>query len=81
MRTTLTLDDDVAVALIRLQADRKLSLKQAVNDALRLGLQQMNTPRSRKPFSASRFDLGRCRLGNLDEVAEVLAIAQEESSP
>jgi hypothetical protein len=75
----LTLDDDVAVALRRLLKDRELSLKQAVNDALRLGLQQLNGPILRQPFSTATFDLGRCRVGSLDDVAEVLAIAEEET--
>lgn len=37
MRTTLTLDDDVAVRLERLRRDGH-TLKDAVNDALRAGL-------------------------------------------
>jgi hypothetical protein len=38
MRTTLTLDPDVAQKLKRRMADRKLTLKDAVNQALRAGL-------------------------------------------
>jgi hypothetical protein len=37
MRTTLTLDDDVAVALERLRRAGDASLKDIVNDALRRG--------------------------------------------
>ena len=38
MRTTLTLDPDVARRLKARMADKRLSLKQAVNEALRAGL-------------------------------------------
>ena len=38
MRTTLTLDPDVAEKLKRRMAQKKIPLKQAVNEALRAGL-------------------------------------------
>jgi hypothetical protein len=38
MRTTLTIEPDVARRLKTRMAERKLSLKQAVNEALRAGL-------------------------------------------
>ena len=38
MRTTLTLDDDVAAALARRRAQRGTGLRQEVNDLLRAGL-------------------------------------------
>lgn len=52
MRTTLTLDDDVAVQLDRLQREREQSLKDIVNDALRRGLRAMQMrPKTRKHFA------------------------------
>ena len=51
MRTTLTLDDDVAAALERVRRDRDASLKDVVNDALRRGLNDMTArPKRREPF-------------------------------
>lgn len=48
MRTTLTLDDDVA-ALVRERARRQdLSFKRAVNDALRAGLSRTGVGRPRR---------------------------------
>jgi hypothetical protein len=38
MRTTLTLDDDVAAMLHRVAKERGISFKEAVNTALRAGL-------------------------------------------
>ena len=80
MRTTLSLDDDVAAMLERLRKRQKGSLKQVVNEALRQGLSgqlQKNAPR--KTFATRTVDLGRCRLPSLDNVAEVLAVAEGES--
>lgn len=79
MRTTLTLDADVAALLRRIQQTHGRSLKAVVNDALRQGLRQMITP-SDPPvhYRTPTVDLGRCLVGSLDDVAEVLAVAEDE---
>jgi len=80
MRTTLTLEGDVAALLSRVQKARQTSLKRVVNEALRLGLQQLTaSPRRRKLYRTRPVDLGRCRAGSLDDVSEALAIAEGES--
>ncbi len=79
MRTTLTLDDDVAAALEHIQKTNNLSLKVAVNKALRAGLKELaSTERKGEPFQMKSFDVGRCLIGNLDNIGEVLAIAEGE---
>ena len=42
MRTTLTLDNDVAAVLERLRKSRNASLKELVNEALRRGLKEIS---------------------------------------
>ena len=80
MRTTLTLDDDVAVELERLRKSRDASLKEVVNEALRQGLKQMSTPHRKPTVNPTMpVSLGRCRLNSLDNIAEVLAIAEGDS--
>jgi len=81
VRTTLTLDKDVAAALERLRKARRASLKQVVNEALRQGLGRMASPppAPRRPFRTRAVSLGRCLVGNVDNVAEVLAVAEGES--
>ena len=80
MRTTLTLDKDVAAVIERLRRTRRQSLKRVVNEALREGLKHINAPgEKRRPFRTSSVNLGRCLLGNVDNVAEVLAVAESES--
>jgi len=80
MRTTLTLDDDVAARIERLRKSRKASLKDVVNEALREGLKHLAAPKERRAsFRTEAVDLGRCLLGNVDDVAEALAVAEGES--
>jgi hypothetical protein len=79
MRTTLTLDDDVAAVLERLRKRSGARAKQIVNDALRRGLAQMDAPEpARTPYHTPSTSLGRCLLANLDDIAEVLAVAEGE---
>lgn len=80
MRTTLTLDDDVAAVLTRLQRAQRRPFKELVNEALRQGLKHLTAkPKARKSYRTPAVDLGRCRFGSLDDVAEVLAVAEGES--
>ena len=81
MRTTLTLDDDVAAALEQLRRARGgATFKTLVNDLLREGLKQLRARRIRsEPFRTQSVDLGRLRAGSLDNVADALAIAEGEA--
>ena len=77
MRTTLTLDKDVAIQLERIRRDRGASLKQVVNEAIRQGLRQMSRrARRSQRYRTRTVSLGRCLIGSLDDVAEVLAVAE-----
>jgi len=80
MRTTLTIDDDVAVALERLRRTRDASLKDVVNEALRRGLSDLTTrPKRREPFRTQNVALGRLRLASIDNTSESLAAAEDEA--
>jgi hypothetical protein len=79
VRTTLTLDDDVARLLERTRRRRGGSLKQIINDALRAGLARLEAPRApRKRHATKQVSLGRCLLDNVDDVAEALTVADGE---
>jgi hypothetical protein len=80
MRTTLTIDDDVAATLEQLRGSRDASLKDLVNEALRRGLRDMGTrPKPRKPFRTKSVDAGALLIPNIDNVAEVLAVVEGEA--
>jgi hypothetical protein len=79
MRTTLTIDDDIAAELERLRRSPDASLKELVNDALRRGLRDMaGSPKKRKPFRTRSVDCGRLLIDSIDNIAEVLAFAEGE---
>jgi Arc/MetJ family transcription regulator len=79
MRTTLTLDDDVAVRVQEEQRHRGTSFRDTVNALLRAGLDAPTTRRRpRQPFRTAGFDLGPSRIGSLDNVEDVLARAEGE---
>lgn len=80
MRTTITLEDDVAVSLKRLGKRRGMKFKALVNQVLREGIKGMMAPvKKRSVFRTRSVDLGSCRAANVDNVAEVLAVAEGES--
>ncbi len=79
MRTTLTLDDDVAVQIARLRKERDLNLKDVVNEALRRGLSDMQQPPAkRRPFRTRPIPGVTPVLRNVDNVAEIIALAEGE---
>ncbi len=79
MRTTLTLDDDVAATLERLRRRHRIGLKQLINEALRRGLSDMGRRRGpREPVSTRAVALGRVRVSSIDNIGEALAIVEGE---
>ena len=79
MRTTLTIDDDLAAILDRRRREEDKSLKELVNDALRRGLTDTApTAKSQKPFRTRSVDLGRCLIGEIVSTSEAIAFAEGE---
>jgi hypothetical protein len=73
------LDDDVAAQLRRVLNARRGTFKDVVNEALREGLKQLDRPPPRRTYRTPSVSLGRCLVGNVDDVAEALALAEGES--
>jgi hypothetical protein len=76
VRTTLTLDPDVAIQLERIRRRRGVPLKRVVNDALREGLARLDEPTSTDRFRTRTVSVGRLRLPNLDDVSAALEFAE-----
>lgn len=74
MHTTLTLDPDVAAILEEVRAAGGLSLKAAVNRALRIGLTQLTrSPAVRpEPYRTPEADTGRLLVPDVTCVARVI---------
>jgi hypothetical protein len=73
MRTTVTLDPDVAALIERVMNDRGIGFKQAVNDALRAGLAH-----DRAPFRQQTMQLGRPKV-DLDRALRVAGEHEDEA--
>jgi hypothetical protein len=55
VRTTVTIDEDLAVEIRRLMRERGTGFKETLNDLLRRGLRAGERP---EPFETPTFDLG-----------------------
>ncbi len=82
MRTTLTLDDDVAIRLEKLRDERGESFKAVVNDVLRRGLDDADRPQPDRPrYRIESVDLGAPDFPSIDKVADVIAWAEGDDHP
>jgi hypothetical protein len=81
MRTTLTIDDDVAVRLEQERRKRRVSFKEVVNDVLRTGLDRLGQPEPRPAeFRTKGFTPRPSLVGSLDNVEEVLAAQKAKNT-
>jgi hypothetical protein len=71
VRTTLTLDDDVAALLTKEVRRSREPFKQVVNRYLRLGLTASKSP-VRKPFKVKPLNLGLPPFEKVEELLEYL---------
>lgn len=78
MRTTLTLDPDVASMLKQEMRQQKTTLKQTINRALRAGFQVGANPKPLDaPYRLVPWNLGPILI-NIDSTSEALALAEGE---
>jgi len=78
MRTTLTLDSDVADRLRALARERRLPFKQVVNAVLRRGLDDGSG--ARKPFEVEARALKLQPGVDLDQALELAARLEDEET-
>lgn len=73
MRTTMTLDDDIAAKLKAEVRRSGRSFRETVNEMLRRGLSTKHSRSTKEPFSVMTRDLGKLLPGlTLDSVADLL---------
>lgn len=80
MRTTLTLDDDVAAALEQRRAQRGTGLRSEVNDLLRAGLTAVRQPGAHEaePYDLPTFDPGRALITDPRALKDLLDDEDDE---
>jgi hypothetical protein len=78
MRTTLTLDSDVAAKARQGAAKLGKPFKEVVNMALRAGLNSVLSPPAAKPFRTKPRPLGLGKGLSYDNISDLLAVAEGE---
>lgn len=78
MRTTLTIDPDIAVILKQTAKKTERPLKQIVNDALRRGLAILDAQKPARPFKTKPFK-GTRLLMDVTSTSRALAEAEGEN--
>jgi hypothetical protein len=78
MRTTLTLDPDVAAKVQRGAKKLCKPLKEVINDALRIGLDSVLNPPASRPYCTEPRPMGLRQGFSYDNIAELLARAEGE---
>jgi len=78
MRTTFTLEDDVAAEVERMRREEGLGISEAVNRLIRRGLV---TPKQRTPYVHESYDMGiKVDVTNIGEVLDLLDQVDEEEA-
>jgi hypothetical protein len=72
VRTTITLDEDVARHITQRMRETGASFKETVNDVLRLGLIEARNPSPAKPFQVKARSLGLREGLSYDNVEDLL---------
>lgn len=72
MRTTLTLDPDVAAKAKRGAARLGQPFKTVINSALRIGLDEVLKPKAAKPFRVKPIPMGLKKGFSYDNIGELL---------
>jgi len=78
MRTTLVIDGDVLDKAREVSDRLRAPLRRVINDALRIGLSEVEKPALKKPYRTSPHDMGLKGGFCLDNIQEVLAQAEGE---
>lgn len=80
MRTTLTLDEDVAEKTKKVAEKNRTSFKSVINQALRLGLEQIEMPAKQRRYRTKPQAMGLRKGYSLDNIQELLAQVEGEDS-
>ena len=80
MRTTLVIDDDVLDQARALASKKRLPFRTVVNEALRAGLSIAEAPARQKKYRTTPRPMGLRPGRNLDNIQDLLAQIEGESS-
>ncbi len=79
MRTTLTLDDELARLLKQRALDTGRPFKEVVNETLRAGLEQITSTPGRRPYRLRPAAMGRSARGaDLDKALQLAGSLEDD---
>lgn len=78
MRTTLTLDPDIAAKARRVTATSNKPFKEVINTALRVGLDQMLAPPPVKPYQTKPRPMGLRPGFSYDNISDLIVAGEGE---
>jgi hypothetical protein len=78
MRTTLTIDDDLARQLREKAHQTGSPFKEVVNKAIRVGLEQIDKPRRIRQYKCKSYSLGYPPRADLDHALDLVDRLESE---
>jgi hypothetical protein len=78
MRTTLTIDPDVAMQAKEAIRLTGLPFKTLINSALRIGIDAVVAPKTARPYRTQGHPMGLRKGLSYDNIHELLAIVEKE---
>jgi hypothetical protein len=78
MRTTLTLDPDVAAKARKGAAKLNKPFKEIINEALRIGLEEVLRPKAARPYTTKPRPMGLRQGFSYDNISELIAAGEGE---
>lgn len=81
MRTTLSLDDDVIDKARQVAEKLSTSFRAVVNEALRIGLREVEKPATVKPYRTVPRPMGLRTGYDLDNIQELISRIEGEDAP
>ena len=79
MRTTLTIDDDVAAKAREAVRLTGLPFKSLINKALRVGIDEVISPRKSLPYHTQGRAMGLRKGLSYDNIADLLSLTEKEN--
>ncbi len=80
MRTTLTIDDDVFDQARALSEKLRTPFRRVVSEAMRIGLREVSHAATVKPYRTTGHPMGLRQGYDIDNIQEVLAVAEGEDA-
>ena len=78
MRTTLTIDPDVAVLAKQAVKLTGMSFKTLINRALRIGIAEVSAPKKSRPYRTKGHAMGLRKGLSYDNIHELISVAEGE---